>query len=451
MVRMACCRLSLYRIHASWRDLHVLGGWNRPGLEAGRKIRHSCFSTRFHHGPLTFLSKRGFSMLPIFPKSDPSNTAEGLPLQYSLQNSSTSGKAVPCEGTDSSNLQKSEPSIDPMNNRVMLVDGTAIMYRSYYKLLAKLQHGLLEQADGNADWVLTIFTALSLLLDVLEFVPSHVAVIFDYDGVPYGHTTAMPSKECYMAKGLTFRHMLYPSYKSNRNPTPDTVVQSLQYFKASIKAMSIKVVEVPGVEADDVVGTLAVNSVSTGYKVRVVSPDKDFFQIISPSLRILRIAPRGPGLLMLLLLLVTRVEGIGDVNALKLITKFGSLENLLLCVDQVDDERIRKALIACADQAVLCKNLVHWRICYCVLIKLMMSALIACADQAVLCKNLATLRSDLPSYMVPFKTPDLVFRKPQDNGDKFITLLRALGAYAEGFSPDPIIRRAAYLWNKLKT
>lgn len=58
MVRMACCRLSLYRIHASWRDLHVLGGWNRPGLEAGRKIRHSCFSTRFHHGPLTFLSKR---------------------------------------------------------------------------------------------------------------------------------------------------------------------------------------------------------------------------------------------------------------------------------------------------------------------------------------------------------------------------------------------------------
>ncbi|RRT51113.1 hypothetical protein B296_00051279 [Ensete ventricosum] len=60
MVRMACCRLSLHRIHASWRDLHVLGWWNRPGLEAGRKIRHSCFSTRFHHRPLTLLSKRGF-------------------------------------------------------------------------------------------------------------------------------------------------------------------------------------------------------------------------------------------------------------------------------------------------------------------------------------------------------------------------------------------------------
>lgn len=81
---------------------------------------------------------QGYSMLPIFPKSDPSNTAEGLPLQYSLLNSSTSGKAVQCEGTDSSKLQASEPSIDPMNNRVMLVDGTAIMYRSYYKLLGNL-------------------------------------------------------------------------------------------------------------------------------------------------------------------------------------------------------------------------------------------------------------------------------------------------------------------------
>ncbi|RVW34281.1 DNA polymerase I [Vitis vinifera] len=94
-------------------------------------------------------------------------------------------------------------------------------------------------------------------------------------------------------EGLNFRHTLYPSYKSNRPPTPDTIVQGLQYLKASIKAMSIKVIEVPGVEADDVIGTLSVRSVDAGYKVRVVSPDKDFFQILSPSLRLLRIAPRG--------------------------------------------------------------------------------------------------------------------------------------------------------------
>ncbi|CAL5336986.1 unnamed protein product [Camellia sinensis] len=143
-----------------------------------------------------------------------------------------------------------------------------------------------------------------MIIDVLEFIPSHVAVVFDHDGtrriwhglnntgIPFGHSS-VSSKQSFVAKGLNFRHTLYPSYKSNRPPTPDTIVQGLQYLKASIKAMSIKVIEVPGVEADDVIGTLAIRSVDAGFKVRVVSPDKDFFQILSPSLRLLRIAPRG--------------------------------------------------------------------------------------------------------------------------------------------------------------
>ncbi|XP_050143404.1 uncharacterized protein LOC126619164 isoform X2 [Malus sylvestris] len=315
---------------------------------------------------------------------------------------------------------------NPSDGRVMLIDGTSIIYRAYYKLLAKLHHGHLSQADGNGDWVLTIFSALSLIIDVLMFIPSHVAVVFDHDG-------------------LNFRHTLYPAYKSNRPPTPDTIVQGLQYLKASIKAMSIKVIEVPGVEADDVIGTLAVRSVDSGYKVRVVSPDKDFFQILSPSLRLLRIAPRGfdmisfgmedftekygslqPSQFVDVISLVgdksdniPGVHGIGNVHAVQLITKFGTLENLLQCVDQVEEERIRRTLI---------EN----------------------ADQALLSKNLALLRSDLPLYMVPFATKDLPFHKPEDNGEKFTSLLTAISAYAEGFSADPIIRRAFYLWNKLE-
>ncbi|RVW88594.1 DNA polymerase I [Vitis vinifera] len=113
------------------------------------------------------------------------------------------------------------------------------------------------------------------------------------------------------------------------------------------------------------------------------------------------------------------VEGIGNVHAVQLITKFGTLENLLQCVDQVQEERIRKALISGADQAVLSKNL-------------------------------ALLRCDLPFYMVPFTTEDLIFTKPEDNGEKFTSLLNAISAYAEGFSADPIIRRAFYLWKKLE-
>ncbi|KDO45800.1 hypothetical protein CISIN_1g040262mg, partial [Citrus sinensis] len=77
-------------------------------------------------------------------------------------------------------------------------------------------------------------------------------------------------------------------------------------------------------------------------------------------------------------------------------------------------------------------------------------ALITFADQAVLSKNLALLRCDLPFYMVPFTTGDIAFEKPKDNGEKFTSLLTAISAYAEGFSADPIIRRAIYLWKKLE-
>ncbi|KMZ73906.1 DNA polymerase I [Zostera marina] len=238
---------------------------------------------------------------------------------------------------------------------------------------------------------------------------------------------------------------MYPSYKSHREPTPDTIVQGFQYLKAAIKAMSIKVIEVPGVEADDVIGTLAVKSVASGMKVRIVSPDKDFFQILSPSLRILRIAPRGheivsfgmenfakiygelkPSQFVDIISLmgdsadnIPGVLGIGQVNAIKLITKFGTLENLLQCIDQVQEERIREALKANAKKACLSKNL-------------------------------AILRTDLPSYLVPDNTSDFLFRKPKDNGEKCISLLRAIAAYSEGSSVDSIIKRASILWSKLE-
>ncbi|XP_013605033.1 PREDICTED: DNA polymerase I isoform X2 [Brassica oleracea var. oleracea] len=311
------------------------------------------------------------------------------------------------------------------NGRVMLIDGTSIIYRAYYKLLARLNHGHLTHADGNADWVLTIFSALSLIIDVLKFLPSHVAVVFDHDG-------------------MNFRHTLYPAYKSNRPPTPDTVVQGLQYLKASIKAMSVKVIEVPGVEADDVIGTLAMRSIGAGYKVRVVSPDKDFFQILSPSLRLLRIAPRGsemvsfgvedfakkfgnlkPAQFVDIIALagdksdnIPGIDGIGNVHAVELLSRFGTLENLLQSIDEIKEGKLKESLIA------------H-------------------ADQAMLSKKLALLRTDLPDYIVPFETRDLAFKKPEDNGEKWRSLLVAIGAYAEGFSADPVMRKTLQLWESL--
>ncbi|KAF5465778.1 hypothetical protein F2P56_015756 [Juglans regia] len=122
---------------------------------------------------------------------------------------------------------------------------------------------------------------------------------------------------------------------------------------------------------------------------------------------------------MHLYLINAGVEGIGSVHAVQLITKYGTLENLLKCINQVEEGRIRKALITNAEQAVLSKNL-------------------------------ALLRSDLPFYMVPFATRDLTFNKPEDDGEKFTSLLNAISAYAEGFSADSLIRRAFYLWKKLE-
>ncbi|KAL8491757.1 hypothetical protein ACS0TY_023379 [Phlomoides rotata] len=439
---MACYQIPNQQIHAFWRTFYCCG----KNVSVNQKA--------FHQLPTLGYPRRTHSS-SILLKKDFCKGCRGLNSglfkilhPISLRGISTSARnATISQSTsvDSSLHEDGSTAISPSNGRVMLIDGTSIIYRAYYKLIAKLHHGHLSHADGNGDWVLTIFSALSLIIDVLEFIPSHVAVVFDYDGGPYGHAS-LSSKQSFVAKGQNFRHTLYPSYKSNRPPTPDTIVQGLQYLKASIKAMSIKVIEVPGVEADDVIGTLAVKSVNAGFKVRVVSPDKDFFQILSPSLRLLRIAPRGfemssfgiedfakkygtlePSQFVDIMSLVgdksdniPGVEGIGNVHAVQLITKFGTLENLLQCVEQVEEERIKKTLIANAEQAILSKNL-------------------------------AMLRSDLPSYMVPFTTADLTFIKPEDDGEKFTSLLLAISAYAEGFSSDAIIRRAYYLWKKLES
>ncbi|KAH9606131.1 hypothetical protein KSS87_007273 [Heliosperma pusillum] len=386
---------------------------------------------------LSYSSKRHVSAF--------SSVSSAANVDISVESAQNLGRVFPSPSISTGAALSKAPS----NNRVMLIDGTAVIYRAYYKLLAKLHHGYLSHADGNGDWVMTIFAALSLIIDVLEFIPSHVALSF----------IAFPVQVVFDHIGMNFRHNMYSAYKSNRGPTPDTVVQALQYLKASIKAMAIEVIEVPGVEADDVIGTLALKSVNDGFKVRVVSPDKDFFQILSPSLRLLRMAPRGdemtsfgleefaakygtlePSQFVEVVALagdksdnIPGVTGVGEVHAVRLITEYGSLENLLSNVDKVQQDHIREAV----------------------------------------------LRTDLPSYIVPFNTTNLLFRKPEnlgflvdgdvfthsktprtqdissnalplDNGEKFTSLLKAVSAYAEGFSPDPTIRRALYLWQKLE-
>eukprot|EP00249_Psilotum_nudum_P018846 c26986_g1_i5 orf=523-1266(-) len=245
-----------------------------------------------------------------------------------------------------------------------------------------------------------------------------------------------------MHTGLTFRHTMFPAYKMNRLPTPDTIVQSLQYLKPALLAMAIKVIEVPGVEADDVIGTLAISAVTAGMKVRVLSPDKDFFQIISPSLRLLRFVPRGSGIVSFgieefsqrfgslqpsqfidyLALVGDRVDnipgvqGIGEKTAVQLIELFGSLEKLVQDRDKVQNKKAREGLLADNGEVLFTKRLV-------------------------------TLRTDLPYHMVPFTLDEFACKKPEDGGEKYMNLINAMGSFVDKSITSSLESRTRDLWS----
>ncbi|KAJ7534801.1 hypothetical protein O6H91_12G004000 [Diphasiastrum complanatum] len=309
--------------------------------------------------------------------------------------------------------------------RIILVDGNAILYRAYYKVMTQVHYGKLGDVDSEGDWVLTVFTTLSTVLRLLELYPSHIAVIFD-------HT------------GLTFRHTLFPAYKGNRPPTPDTLQQGLHYIKPALLAMAMKVIEVPGVEADDVIGTLALTAVAAGMKVRIASPDKDFFQILSSELRLLRFVPRGSGIVSfgieefaqrygnlkpsqfvdVMALVGDKVDnipgvvGIGEKTAIQLISQYGSLEKVLEERNDVTIQRARKCLLEEKGEALLSKRLV-------------------------------ALRADLPSYMIPYSLKDLSLQKPDDGGENFFQLLKAMASYVDGPYFNDLQQRSLDFWKKV--
>lgn len=312
-------------------------------------------------------------------------------------------------------------------SRLLLIDGYPVVYRAYFKLLAKMHHGKLKDShsDGNGDSVLTVFLALSSILRFLDLLPSHVAVVFDF-------------------RGTTFRHTIQPSYKAGRPPTPDTVNEAAGYLKAALVAMAIPVLEVPGVEADDVIGTLGVQAVAAGMKVRVASVDSDFYQILSPSLRLLKFLPRGSGAVSfgiedfkkkfgnlepaqyadVLALVgdkvdnVPGVRGVGQKTAVKLIVEHGSLESLLQQAERVPLKRIRESL------------LLH-------------------RQAAILSKQLACLRLEIPRTVLKCSVQDLVFHAPEDGGRKYKDLLAAMGKFADASDSGQLWARSEQMWESL--
>ncbi len=246
-----------------------------------------------------------------------------------------------------------------MPGPLILIDGFSLVFRAYHAL----QRTGMQSATGEPTFAVFAFAnILTSLLDKHD--PDAIAVVFD---------TPQP----------TFRHELYPEYKAHRDAFPDDLVPQIGRIKAMITAMGLEQVEMPGFEADDIIGTIAARESQDGHDILCVTSDKDYFQLVTDKVKILRPGKQvgeydaydadavrtkfgvGPEHVIDALALigdssdnVPGVKGIGEKTALPLVEQFGSIENLYEHLDQVDKPGTRKKLEESRDNAFLSKKLV---------------------------------------------------------------------------------------------
>jgi DNA polymerase I len=261
-----------------------------------------------------------------------------------------------------------EPAIPALpldGDRLFLADAMALAYRAHFAFISRP----LTDKHGNETSAAYGFTA-SLLKLLEDERPEHIAVVFDpTDGEP------------------TFRDRLYEQYKSNRPPMPEGIQFSIPYIKRIVQALDIPCLEVSGMEADDVIGTLARRAEADGVNVVIFSADKDFRQLLSDRIAMLRPAYKGeafdletvetfkakygglhPAQFVDMLALmgdasdnVPGVPGIGEKTAVKLLQDYGGIENLLANAGEVSGKRAREGLINHRQDALLSRELVEIR------------------------------------------------------------------------------------------
>jgi DNA polymerase-1 len=245
---------------------------------------------------------------------------------------------------------------------VLLVDGSGMAYRSYYAFV----RNPLRTSRGEETSVSYAF--LTTLLRWLErYAPERAAVAFD-------------------PAGPTHRHALFAEYKANRPPRPPALSAQMPRLRELLAALRLAVVEIPGWEADDVLATLAVRFAAAGDDVWLASADKDFRQLLSPHIRLVRPSPtagtddemgpaeleRGMGIAPAqvadwLALAgdasdnIPGVRGVGDKTAAELLRAHGSLDAVYAHLDAVAKPNVRAALARDRDAALLSRRLVELR------------------------------------------------------------------------------------------
>ena len=221
-------------------------------------------------------------------------------------------------------------------DKLFLLDAYALIYRSYY---AFIKNPRINSKGFNTSAVLGFVNTLEEVLKKEN--PTHIGVAFD------------PS-------GPTFRHEAYEQYKAQREETPEAIRLSVPIIKDIIRAYRIPILEVPGYEADDVIGTLATEAGKQGITTYMMTPDKDYGQLVSDNVFMYRPKHSGGFEIMGIEEIKAKFDiqsteqvidmlglmgdssdnipgcpGVGEKTAQKLVAEFGSIENLLAHTDQL--------------------------------------------------------------------------------------------------------------------
>ena len=224
-----------------------------------------------------------------------------------------------------------------MDKKLFLIDGHALIFKMYY---AFLRHPMINSKGADMS---ILFGFTKYILELIEKEkPTHFAVAFD-------------------PPGGTFRHEMYPEYKGTRSETPQLIIDSLEPLTELCTAMGFPVLMIKGFEADDVIGSMAKRAEKEGFDTYMVTPDKDYGQLISE--HIFQFKPgksgseseiidcakicekygiRRPEQVVEILTIcgdssdnVPGVKGVGEVGAGKLIAKFGTVENIYAHIDEL--------------------------------------------------------------------------------------------------------------------
>ena len=244
------------------------------------------------------------------------------------------------------------------SKKLFLLDGNALIYRAHFAFISR---PLINSKGLNTSAITGFVRTLWDLMKNQE--PSHLAVSFDISS-------------------QTFRHEWYPEYKANREEMPEDIRTAIPYIKDIVRAFRIPIVELENYEADDLIGTLAQQAEKEGFEVYMVTPDKDYGQLVTEHVKMYKPSRQGNGVEILgieeiceqwnikrtdqvidILGLqgdsvdnIPGIPGIGPKTAAKLLGEYDTLENLIEHAEELKGKQ-KERVIEFADQALLSKKL----------------------------------------------------------------------------------------------